>query len=163
MNARMTDLLKSGPMVVPDARRQPLDARAHGRDGESAQREIGVPDARTPAELTRDDVEQIIEGIEHFIIGPEYPENPELRAIWQPYIDKLRPCADLTAERALYAELISQMKAVGERYLAVCADRDALIAELRQVQMDNRELTARLEIAREAYEKAKISNEVGGR
>lgn len=41
--------------------------------------------------LTRDDIAQIIEGIEHFCIGPI--ENAECRAIWQPYIDKLRALA----------------------------------------------------------------------
>lgn len=37
--------------------------------------------------LTVDDIDQIIEGLDHFCIGPV--ENEETRAIWQPYIDKL--------------------------------------------------------------------------
>lgn len=36
--------------------------------------------------LSADDIAQIIEGIEHFIIEGD----PEVAAIWQPYIDKLR-------------------------------------------------------------------------
>jgi uncharacterized Zn-finger protein len=45
------------------------------------------PAARTEPDLTDADLAQIIEGIEHFCIGPV--ENAELDAIWRPYIDKL--------------------------------------------------------------------------
>lgn len=38
--------------------------------------------------LTQEDIDQIIEGLEHFCIGPE--NTPDLEEIWQPYIDKLR-------------------------------------------------------------------------
>lgn len=37
--------------------------------------------------LTIADIDQIIEAIENFVMGPG--EDPELDAIWQPYIDKL--------------------------------------------------------------------------
>jgi len=40
-----------------------------------------------PAPLSNADIEQIVEAIEHFVIGPG--ENPELQEVWQPYIDKL--------------------------------------------------------------------------
>jgi hypothetical protein len=38
------------------------------------------------AAMTCDDVDQLVEGIEHFIIGGDHPD---VRDIWQPYIDKL--------------------------------------------------------------------------
>jgi hypothetical protein len=40
------------------------------------------------AALTVDDIDQIIDGLDNFCIGPF--ENEELRSIWQPYIDKLK-------------------------------------------------------------------------
>lgn len=43
--------------------------------------------AAVPTALSDADIDQIIEGIEHFCIGPQ--NTPELQAIWQPYIDKL--------------------------------------------------------------------------
>jgi hypothetical protein len=36
--------------------------------------------------MTCEDVDQLVEGIEHFIIGGDHPD---VRDIWQPYIDKL--------------------------------------------------------------------------
>lgn len=41
----------------------------------------------TPA-LTADDIDQIVDGLDNFCIGPV--ENDQLRAIWQPCIDKLK-------------------------------------------------------------------------
>lgn len=38
-------------------------------------------------ELTVEDIDQIVEAIENFVMGPT--EDAELTAIWQPYIDKL--------------------------------------------------------------------------
>ncbi len=43
--------------------------------------------AYVPLPLTHADIDQIIEGLDHFCIGPQY--DKELYAIWQPYIDKL--------------------------------------------------------------------------
>lgn len=40
---------------------------------------------RVAVALTAEDIEQIIEGIEHFIVG----NDEDLELIWQPYIDKL--------------------------------------------------------------------------
>lgn len=48
--------------------------------------------------MTPADLDQIIEGIELFIIGPV--EDPERRAVWQPYIDKLNGLRDLLAAPA---------------------------------------------------------------
>lgn len=52
---------------------------------------VRAPSGEGRGSLTRDDIAQIIEGIEHFCIGPI--ENVECRAIWQPYIDKLQALA----------------------------------------------------------------------
>jgi hypothetical protein len=43
-------------------------------------------DRQAPAVMAHADIDQIIEGIEHFIITGD----PEVQGIWQPYIDKLR-------------------------------------------------------------------------
>lgn len=48
------------------------------------------------ATLTPDDIDQIVEGIEHFIIGGD--RDVELQAIWQPYIDKLRALRSIISE-----------------------------------------------------------------
>lgn len=42
----------------------------------------------THTPLTASDIDQIVDGLDNFCIGPV--ENDELRAIWQPYIDKLQ-------------------------------------------------------------------------
>lgn len=41
-----------------------------------------------PALLTLEDIDTIIEGIDHFIIGTD--DDADLIAIWQPYMDKLK-------------------------------------------------------------------------
>lgn len=38
--------------------------------------------------LSNGDIDTIIEGLEHFCIGPQYSD--ELEGIWRPYIDKLK-------------------------------------------------------------------------
>lgn len=65
--------------------------------------------ARRPEPLTVEDLEQIAEGIGEFIIAG----NPEVEAIWQPYLDKLAALrADLAATRAIAAapELLDRVK-----------------------------------------------------
>lgn len=51
-------------------------------------------------DLTVDDVDQIIEGIEHFIIK----NDRDVAAIWRPYIAKLEALRDRIAGRARDAE-----------------------------------------------------------
>lgn len=48
----------------------------------------GRSEGAAPRILSDEDIDQIVDGIEHFCKGPE--EDPELDAIWNPYIDKLK-------------------------------------------------------------------------
>ena len=79
------------------SRRQPLDARAHCGDGDSAARELSV-----------DDIDQIIEGIDHFVIGTE----PDIEVIWQPYLDKLAALRKDLRLVAAAPELLAALKAM---------------------------------------------------
>lgn len=81
---------------APDLDVEQLTWRALGRatrewNPQRPSRESAQPcgDAGMSAALTLDDVDQIAEGIEHFIIGI-VDANPHVAAIWQPYIDQLK-------------------------------------------------------------------------
>lgn len=59
------------------------------------------------AALTVEDIDQIVDGIEHFIMDGD----PDVDAIWQPYVDKLR------AQRLLLAaapKLLDALERIAE-------------------------------------------------
>jgi hypothetical protein len=71
--------------------------------------EKGVIDVRVPPvtpRLSVEDIDQIVEGIEHFCIGADN-DDAELDAIWRPYINKL---TDLRADLMLAAPATPQEK-----------------------------------------------------
>ncbi len=76
----------SQAVVVGGALHNPIRLTAHRSDSD-----LTVPadaPSTTPQErLSVADIDQIVEGIEHFIIG--YPVDPEVRDIWRPYVHKL--------------------------------------------------------------------------
>lgn len=59
------------------------------------------------AALTVEDIDQIAEGIDHFIIGTVDPD-PEVARIWQPYIDQLK------AQRSVLAASSEMLQALRE-------------------------------------------------
>jgi hypothetical protein len=60
--------------------------------------------ARTAPPLTVADIDQIIEGIEEFVMNG----NPEVDAIWQPYVNQLK------AHRALLVSALDMLQALRE-------------------------------------------------
>lgn len=69
-------------------------------------------EASAVSSLTAEDIDQIAEGIEHFIIGIVDPD-PEVAAIWQPYIEQLK--AQRT-QLAAVPNLTAALKALVEMY-----------------------------------------------
>jgi hypothetical protein len=81
-------------------------------DPDEQPREAAVP---VSTRLTIDDIDQIIEGIDHFIISGD----PAVQEVWQPYLDKLaalragleaptEPGVPVSALRALVEEMRHQ-------------------------------------------------------
>lgn len=77
------------------------------------------------AGLTTEDIDQIAEGIEHFVIGVVDPD-PEVADIWQPYIDQL------LASRTLLAAASDLLASLREFVALYDGVRDSLGPSVRE-------------------------------